>query len=452
MKKRKLVLIISYTCAFSIAFGALAAFYREQNVHYERYVRASYRHSFSELVTAMGEVDSALQKSVYAATPEMVSAVCTEIFGKAMTAQMSIGTLPFSTQELERTAAFVSNVGDYAYSLSRGASGGAYTEEELENLKALSETATLLSQNLKSLQDDLSAGNITMDELIAAERKLDEAGEQSGGATVGGSMRLIESEFPEIPSLIYDGPFSEHIKDMQPKMLEGANEISEEKAKQIASSFTGINKDKLNFSGQSEGGIMPSYYFTADTKSGELSITVTKTGGFVTGFLHSREAGEGTMTPEQASALAEKFLENRGYTDMAQTYYIIQNNVITINYAYKKDDVLCYSDLVKVAIALDNRSVCGFEARGYIANHYEREIPEAAISEEEARALVSAELKELSHQLCIIPSAGQNELFCHEFKCETEDGRHYIIYVNAMTGAQEKILILIEDETGALTL
>ena len=56
----------------------------------------------------------------------MISAVCTDVFGKAMTAQMSLGALPFSTQELEKTAGFISRVGDYAYSLSRA--GREYTD------------------------------------------------------------------------------------------------------------------------------------------------------------------------------------------------------------------------------------------------------------------------------------------------------------------------------------
>ena len=47
---------------------------------------------------------------------------------------------------------------------------------------------------------------------------------------------------------------------------------------------------------------------------------------------------------------------------------------------------------------------------------------------------------------------GKLETLCHEFKCAAPDGRHYIIYVNALTGAQHKILILLEDESGALTL
>ena len=52
-----------------------------------------------------------------------------------------------------------------------------------------------------------------MDELDDAERRLDEAEESAVPETLSGGMRLIEEEFPEIPSLIYDGPFSEHIKD-----------------------------------------------------------------------------------------------------------------------------------------------------------------------------------------------------------------------------------------------
>jgi hypothetical protein len=43
-------------------------------------------------------------------------------------------------------------------------------------------------------------------------------------------------------------------------------------------------------------------------------------------------------------------------------------------------------------------------------------------------------------------------VFCHEFKCEAEDGRHYITYVNAENGRVERILILIESENGTLAM
>ena len=74
------------------------------------------------------------------------------------------------------------------------------------------------------------------------------------------------------------------------------------------------------------------------------------------------------------------------------------------------------------------------------------------VSREEAQGVVSDKLKILSHALAVIPTSGKNEVFCHEFKCESADGRHYIVYVNAETGNEERILILIEDENGALAL
>ncbi len=40
---------------------------------------------------------------------------------------------------------------------------------------------------------------------------------------------------------------------------------------------------------------------------------------------------------------------------MKETYYMMQNGNIVINYAYLQDDVTVYSDLIKVKIALDDR-------------------------------------------------------------------------------------------------
>ena len=74
------------------------------------------------------------------------------------------------------------------------------------------------------------------------------------------------------------------------------------------------------------------------------------------------------------------------------------------------------------------------------------------LTAEEAAAAVPDSLEVLAVQLALVPSDGRYETLCHEFKCAAADERHYIIYVNAQTGAQHKILILLEDESGTLTL
>lgn len=452
IRKPTAVAIIAVLAAAAVALGIVALTQSRRAGEYERTAAANYQHAFGELVTSVSELDTALQKGLYATSPSMVSAVCTEIFGKAMTAQMSLGVLPFSSQELEQTSGFISRVGDYAYALSRNAARGeSYTDEELQNLRTLSDTASTLAANMKSLQTDLQDGVLTMDELGGAQNKLEGVDAAAGQNTVGSSMRLIEKEFPETPSLIYDGPFSEHITNARPKLLEGLDAVDEAKAKKAAAAFTGLGEDKLRAAGECAGRI-PTWCFTASENGGDLNIAVTKQGGKVISLLSSRAPADSGLSPEDAAKIAARFLEAQGYSGMKETYRITQGGVVTVNYAWEQDGVLCYSDLVKVSVARDTGSVCAFGAEGYFSAHCERDLTPPAVGEEAARSAVPASLKILSSRLALVPTDGKYEVLCWEFKCDSEDGRHYIIYVNAATGEEQKILILLEDETGALTI
>ena len=452
-KKKARILIYSYLTAAVLTLGVLAGLNYQRAEMYKRYVDNNYQHAFGELVTAVSEMDAALQKSLYATSPGMVGAVCTELFGKAMTAQMSLGALPFSTQELEQTAGFISRVGDYAFALSRAAAGGeGYSDEEYENLRSLSDTASVLSGNMKALQSELLDGILTMDEIENSQDRLDEAeAGMSELKTLGGSIRLIEQEFPEVPSLVYDGPFSEHIKKQEPAVLKDLEEIGEDEARDAAAQFSGISRTRLHPIGLSEGEL-PCYWFSADAGGGTVSIAVTKQGGQVVNLISSRAPDGGEFSGDKALAAAYRFLERNGYRDMVETYRITQNNIVTINFAWRQGDVLCYSDLVKVGIAQDNGSVCSFEAQGYLMTHCERDLPQPAVTEEQAREKVPENLELLSTQLVLVPSDGKYEKLCYEFKCADENERHCLIYVSTESGEQEKILILIEDETGALTI
>ena len=450
--KRRVTIVISYLAAAAAAFGVLAGVYYAQARQYERAMNNNYQHAFDEFVTAVGEVDSALQKSLYAMTPGVAGGLCTEVFGKAMTAQMSLGGLPFSSEELEQTAGFISRVGDYAFMLSRAsAAGRELTQEEQENLRALADAASVLALNLRGMQADLQDGRLTLRELRSTQATLDDT-EAGQAAWAGDSVRMIEQEFPEIPSLIYDGPFSEHLRGQKPLALEGLEEVGPEQARTAAASLLAVGRGRVWFAGELAGEI-PCYTFGADDDNGAtLYLSLTKAGGRLLAMLSSRPVGSAAVPVEDAVETAKAFLEGAGYTGMVETYHMTQGGILTVNFAYRQGEVLCYSDLAKVSVALDSGKVCGFEARGYLSAHRTRELPEAAVGEEQARAMVPETLEVLAHQMALTPSDGKYETLCHEFKCAAPDGRHYIIYVNAQTGVQEKILILIEDESGALTL
>lgn len=452
MKTKTKSLFISYILACFVILGGFVYSNYLQTETYKLYLKNCYQHSFAELVNSVNEIDTALQKSLYATSPSMVSAVCTEVFGKSTSAQMAMSELPFSNYEIEQMSSFITKVGDYAYMLAKNAAGGAaYTEEEYKNLTALSEAATMMSGNLTQLLADINDGVITITELSRAQNEVEAASDSTTPAKLGDSIDLMENEFPETPSLIYDGPFSEHILQMKPRMLEGKAEISEDDALRIAAYFLGLKPELVQNNGTREGTV-PVFILSAKASGGEVTIEVAKKGGIVINVTNSKIVTKAAISAEDAVSIAKRFLEKNGYPQMTESYWMVQGNTAIINFAYTQNDVICYTDLVKVTVALDNGNVSGFDALGYVMSHYQRDIPVPGVSETEAKKMVSENLNILSHSMTIIPTDGKNEVFCHEFKCESSDGRHYIVYINAITGVEQKILILLESENGTLTV
>ena len=449
--KKAAIVAISYLSAAALVLGVLAWTEHRRAETWETNAANDDQRAFGQLVTAVGEVDNALQKSLYVTSPSLAGAICAEVFGKALTAQAAVSALPFSSQELERTDGFLSRVGDYALALSRGAlAGRGLTEEERENLRALSDAAEVLSLNLKELQGGLQDGSLSLRELRQAGATLSAGTE--GPGWVGDRLSLMEREFPELPSLIYDGPFSEHLTGQAPRALEGLPEADENEARKAAADFLGLGRGRVYATG-AVAGDLPCWGMAADDEAGAtVYLSVTKQGARVLGMLSSRPVGSARVTVEQALETAGRFLSAQGYSDMAETYHMTRSGVLTVNYAWRQGDVLCYSDLVKVSVALDSGRVCGFEAKGYLTAHCHRELPEMAVDAGTAQGAVPEDLEVLAVQTALVPSDGKYETLCHEFKCADASGRHCIVYVNAQTGQQEKILLLLEDENGTLTI
>lgn len=451
-RKKKIVLLTSYILTGFIVFGGMAYSYYLKAEEYKLQLENNYQHAFSELVSGVSELDTALQKSLYATTPAMLSSVCTEVYGKAQSAQYALGEMPFSTYEFQNTSGFITKVGDYAYMLSKKAGSGAVNnEEDLNNLAKLSDTASILADNLNQLMADVNMTGVSIGKMKAVSSTAAKIGSDATSNVLKDSFTIMEGEFPETPSLIYDGPFSSHIADMKPKMLEGQSEITSDEALKKAAAFLGTKSSIIKSNGERTGNL-PVYMFYANDDGGTISFEVTKKGGYVAAVFNSRLVKTSIMTPKDAVRVAMRFLQEKGYENMKQSYQVVDGNILTVNFAYTKDDVVCYTDLIKVSVALDYGKIVGFESQGYIMNHTDRTIPAIKVDENEAKKKVSPLLSILAHEMCIIPTSGKNEIFCHEFKCENESGSHYIVYINALTGAEEKILILLENASSQLTI
>jgi len=168
-------------------------------------------------------------------------------------------------------------------------------------------------------------------------------------------------------------------------------------------------------------------------------------------MLFYRDVTSDSITIDQAKAIGKQFLESRGYSGMVDTYYLKEDNTAVINYAYRQDNVTIYPDLIKVKIALDDGEIIGFESKGYIYAHVHRTIPTPKISMEEARAKVTPRMEILSSGMAIIPTEYKSEVLTYEFKGKM-NGQDFLVYINALTGEEADILMIIDTPNGILTL
>ena len=90
------------------------------------------------------------------------------------------------------------------------------------------------------------------------------------------------------------------------------------------------------------------------------------------------------------------------------------------------------------------------ETSGYLNNHEIRNIPTPQITMEQAKEKLNKNLEITSSGLAIIPTEWNSEIFCYEFKGKVYD-TDFLVYINAKTGEEENILVIIDTPNGVLT-
>ena len=168
-------------------------------------------------------------------------------------------------------------------------------------------------------------------------------------------------------------------------------------------------------------------------------------------FRSDRDVSEVKIYDNDAIEKGKTFLDKLGYKNMKETYSLRQSNIVTINYAFEENDILMYPDLIKVKVALDNGDILGVEAFGYLNVHTKRNDLVPGITSEKAKEKLNKDLQIENERLAVIPLNNDKEVFCYEFKGKLED-REFLVYINAKTGEEEEILILLETEGGTLTI
>lgn len=408
-----------------------------------------YNSNFYELVDYIQNVETYLSKSTISTSSTHSAETLTYLWREANLAQTYLSELPIQSQELENTSKFLNQVSDYSYALSRkNIKGEDLTEEELKNLEELHSYSLELENTLNELALELENGALSWKDLTKKDNG-------QFAQSVSSSLDIfdqLEQNFHEYSGLIYDGAFSEHLTSSNPKMIKG-DEISEEDAAKKAKDFLGENNvSEISNLGANENANILAYNFSIKNNDGKTTyISISKKGGYVIYSSFNREIKEQKLNYEEANSKALEYLKQKGFDNMKETYYLAENGILTINYAYVQQDIIMYPDLIKIKVALDNGEILGIETTGYLSNHEERNLRTAKITKEEAKKKLNKNLNIMSEKMAVIPTEYKTEIFCYEFKGKIDD-REFIVYINAETGEEEDILVIYNTPNGVLTM
>ena len=441
-----------------VVIAALGIYTYKRERDYRQMTENDYNMAFFELVDYVQNVETYLAKSLISSTPQHGAETLTHVWREANLAQSYLARLPIGSEELSNTSKFLNQVSDYSFTLSKkNIYNQSLSQDDFNNLKELHNYSVELENTLNQLSSDMNDGRIKWGELT---KKGTSVFATQVSNISKDSFSNLEENFHEYAGLIYDGAFSEHLTGIEKKGLTG-EDITEEQAKQITAEFVGQNKIKeITSGGLTNNTDMPSYDFyiklnEEKDENNQMLISITQKGGHVVLMNYNREVEAETISNERANEIGINFLNEKGFPNMKETYYLKQSGILTINYAYhqttQNGDVTMYPDLIKLKIALDNGQIIGIETTGYLNSHTQRNLPQVKISKEEAKKNLNQNLEIKSESLAVIPTQFQTEIFCWEFK-GTIDSTQFLVYINAETGKEEDILVIKDTPNGILTM
>ena len=403
-----------------------------------------YARSFYDLMGCIDNIDVNLNKLTVANGNKNKQRILGDVIVQANLAEASLETLPIEQRSVHSTAKFINQVGDFSkYLNNKLINGESISEEDLSTLKSMQKINSELRVKLKNLAGELGDDFDFMTLLSGEENMMIEY------------FNELEYHSVEYPKMIYDGPFAdEPDKNSTNAEIKEGEKISEEKAVQLFNEyFSSYSLQECKVTGVGESKDFTVYNIEGKTDEYDLFAQLLADGRLVMFDSYTRAENK-NLTRDECIENAYKFLQKCGYKSIKAVWSNVgSDNMTYINFASttQNGEIVLYSDLIKVAVCMNNGRVCDMDAHLYLKNHKEREIPEVKIKVEDAERKLNENLEVQTSRLALIPTPSNKEILAYEFSGIMQ-GETYYVYVNAITGEEEQIFKVVSTDDGDLLL
>ncbi|MGG1598709.1 germination protein YpeB [Paenibacillus naphthalenovorans] len=363
-------------------------------------------------------------------------------------AQNEISQLPLTMLPFSKTEDFLSKISNFAYRAAvRDLSKHPLDEQEIKTMNALYQHSTEIAKDLRDVQTKVLQNNLRwMDvELALASNK-----ENQDNAIIDG-FSTMDKKVGEYPEISWSPAVMSMYQRRDISMLSGP-EVTAEDVKQKAAKFLGIDASALKVVENGAGTENHSFSVSAprDGSPDGIQMDFSSKGGQLLWFSASRDVPEKKLDLRQARDIAAQFLDEHDYKDMTAVSYDEYYNTANLTFAARTNDVINYLEKVAVRVALDNGEVTGLEASDYVFDKKDRQLPAPKLTNEEALKTLSPNFKVTSVDKALIRNDIDEEVLCYQYVGRVNGGV-YRVYINADSGAEEKIDHLGAEEAAAVS-
>ncbi len=398
---------------------------------------SAHTESIYELNSIVDNLDANLSKARVANSQSEQIRLLADIAIESEMAETILERMPVDMVMTGQMASFVNKMGDSAQSMLYDvANGKKLTDSQTATLRHMYNTNLELKRTLNEL-----ASNFTGKDLIMAMR-----GKSEG--LMYSAFDNIENNTVETPKEIHDGPFAENTEKVGAKGIDALEEVSAAEAERLAGQyFADYGVSDVRCTGETIARQLECFNVSMMTDDGEMYAQLSRKGGKVVEFNSHKDCTDKNFSADRCIDIAEEFLASLGIGNMKAVWTSENGTTCNLNFAYERDGVVIYSDMIKVKVCEERGIVTGMEALSYVLNHTDdREIGEAAISESDARAKLHGGIEVNGSRLCVIPADGGEKL-CYEF-CGTYEGHTYYVYIDAETGDEAEVFTVIGTKQG----
>jgi spore germination protein len=397
-----------------------------------------YQRAFHDLSYYMGQLKIELGKTmaVNMASQDYQKRRLIQVWRMTSQAQNQINQLPLTLLPFNETEVFLDKIANFSYRTSiRDLTKEPLSDKEKKTLLTLYNRSKQLSKELDGIQSKVLDQNLRwMDvEVALASEKNTVDNKIIDGFKI---MDKTVSAYDEVDW----GPSVQSLYEKRTVQALSGSVMDENQIRQKASQFIGtISPDQWTIVENGQGTEFNSYSASVELENGgTLNLDFSKRGGHLLWYINPRDVPEQKLSITQVREKAEQFLERNKYGSVSPVNYDQYDHVSSITFAATEGGVVYYPRKITVRVAMDNGEIVGLQAQDYLYESSKIAKHNPQITLTEAEKLLNPSFRKLTSGRSYIKNDLDQEVQCYEFTGKINGG-NYRIFLNADTGAEEKV-------------